>query len=207
MLVRSTSQSRLRPESPLSLSIQSAPRWFNDELAKDKQKAKTPQDVLKALKQEQEFLAGLHNNFNPSSDHSKQLLDHIQKAYEFKQSNEIGKLYDSAHYAYKEKIISADDLTDRFKSDHHLNVMHNDINSICHKHNCDIINDHYKKLSAGQPVIHQGHKFDCVVEYLEHWKENVNHNILPIKHIDYVIERELDRQREEIDHRHHELDL
>lgn len=177
-----------------------------DELAKDKQKAKTPRDALKALKQEQEFLAGLHNNVNPSSDHSKQLLDHIQKAYEFKQSNEIGKLYDSAHYAYKEKIISADDLTDRFKSDHHLNVIHNDINSICHKHHCDIINDHYKKLSTGQPVIHQGHKFDCIVEYLEHWKDNVNHNMLPIKHIDHVIERELDRQRE-MDHRHHELDL
>lgn len=177
-----------------------------DELAKDKQKAKTPGDALKALKQEQEFLAGLHNNLNPSSDHGKQLLDHIQKAHEFKQSNEIGKLYDSAHYAYKEKIISADDLTDRFKSGHHLDVIHNDINSICHKHHCDIINDHYKKLSVGQPVVHQGHKFDCIVEYLEHWKENVNHNMLPIKHIDHVIERALDRQRE-IDHRHHELDL
>jgi len=177
-----------------------------DELAKDKQQANTPQDALKALKREQEFLSSLHNNLNPSSDHDKQLLDHIQKAHEFKQSNEIGKLYDSAHYAYKEKIISADDLTDRFKSGHYLDVIHNDINSICHKHNCDIINDHYKKLSVGQPVIHQGHKFDCIVEYLEHWKDNVNHNMLPIKDIDHVIERELDRQRE-IDHRHHGLDL
>ncbi len=33
-----------------------------------------------------------------------------------------------------------------------------------------------------------------------------NCSMLPIKHIDHVIERELDRQRE-IDHRHHELDL
>ena len=123
-----------------------------------------------------------------------------------RQSNEIGKLYDSAHYAYKEKIISTDDLTNRFKSDRYLDVIHNDINSICHKHHCDIINDHYKKLNTGHSVIYQGHKFDSVVEYLEHWKENVNHDMLPIKHIDHVIERELDRQRE-IDHRHHELDL
>ena len=84
--------------------------------------------------------------------------------------------------------------------------MHNDINSICHKHNCDIINGHYKKLSAGQFVMHQGHKFDCIVEYLEHWKENVNHNMLPIKHIDHVLERELDNQRE-LNHHHHGLDL
>lgn len=176
-----------------------------DELAKDKQKAKTPGEVLKALKQEQEFLAGLHNNIKPDG-HDKELLEHIQKAHEFKQSNEISKLYDSAHYAYKEKILSADDLTERFKSGHHLDVIHNGINSVCFKHHCDIINDHYKQLSTGHSVIHQGHKFDCVVDYLEHWKENVNHNMLPIQKIDQAIEMELDRQRD-IDHRNHELDL
>jgi hypothetical protein len=135
-----------------------------DELAKEKQKAATPQEALKALNREQEFLVGLHNNLNPDSEHSKDLLDQIKQAYEFKQSNAIGKLYDSAYYAYKEKIISADDLTERFKSGHALDIIHSGIDSICHKHHCDIINDHYKKITAGYPVIHQGQKFDCIVK-------------------------------------------
>jgi hypothetical protein len=176
-----------------------------NELSEEKQKAKTPQETLKALKQEQEFLAGLHNNLNPNI-HDKQLLNSIQKAYEFKQSNEIGKLYEAAHYAYKEYIISADDLTQRFKSNNHLNIIHNEINTICHKHHCDIINSHYKQLNAGQSVMHQGKKFDSVLEYLEHWRDTVNHNMLPIKHIEQVIEREHNRQQE-IDHHHHGLDL
>ena len=87
-----------------------------------------------------------------------------------------------------------------------MDVIHNDINSICHRHHCDIINDHYKKLTAGQSVIHQGHKFDCIIEYLEHWKDSVNHNMLPIKHIEQAIEQELDRQRD-IDHHNHDLEL
>jgi hypothetical protein len=35
--------------------------------------------------------------------------------------------------------------------------------------------------------MHHGHEFDCVATYLEHWKDNVDHRMLPIKQIDDAI--------------------
>ncbi|UCM86421.1 MAG: hypothetical protein LF885_07270 (plasmid) [Rickettsia endosymbiont of Culicoides impunctatus] len=45
-----------------------------------------------------------------------------------------------------------------------------------------------------------------VVKYLEHWKDHVDHRILPIHDINRIIERELERQIAH-DHHHHSLDL
>jgi hypothetical protein len=51
-----------------------------------------------------------------------------------------------------------------------------------------------------------GQGFDCVVKYLEHWKDHVDHRMLPIHDINRIIERELERQIAH-DHHHHSLDL
>ena len=56
-----------------------------------------------------------------------------------------------------------------------------------------------RKLVAGQSVMHQWQQFDCVVEYLGHWKDNVNHDMLPIKKMDHVIEQ-VERIREQDHH-------
>ena len=165
------------------------------ELALNKQKTDNPKDALIALKREQEYLAELHNKLNPN-EHSKELMHNIQKAYEVDQSGAIAKLYKTAYYANQQKIISPEELTEHFKSNNQVDDIHHNINRICYKHYCDILNDHCKKLVAGQSVMHQGQQFDCVVEYLEHWKDNVNHDMLPIKKMDQVIEQ-VERIREQ----------
>jgi Ti-type conjugative transfer relaxase TraA len=158
------------------------------ELALNKQKTDNPKDALIALKREQEYLAELHNKLNPN-EHSKELMHNIQKAYEVDQSGAIAKLYKTAYYANQQKIISPEELTEHFKSNNPIDNIHHNINRICYKYHCDILNDHCRKLVAGQSVMHQGQQFDCVVEYLEHWKDNVNHDMLPIKKMDHVIEQ------------------
>jgi hypothetical protein len=165
------------------------------ELALNKQKTDNPKDALIALKREQEYLAELHNKLNPN-EHSKELMQNIQKAYEVDQSGAIARLYKTAYYANQQKIISPEELTEHFKSNNPVDDIHHNINSICYKHHCDILNDHCRKLVAGQSVMHQGQQFDCVVEYLEHWKYNVNHDMLPIKKMDQVIEQ-VERIREQ----------
>jgi nucleoside-triphosphatase THEP1 len=165
------------------------------ELALNKQKTDNPKDALIALKREQEYLAELHDKLNPN-EHSKELMHNIQKAYEVDQSGTIAKLYKTSYYANQQGIISPDELTEHFKSNNPVDDIHHNINSICYKYHCDILNDHCKKLVAGQSVMHQGQQFDCVVEYLEHWKDNVNHDMLPIKKMDQVIEQ-VERIREQ----------
>ncbi|WPX99685.1 Ti-type conjugative transfer relaxase TraA (plasmid) [Candidatus Megaera polyxenophila] len=168
------------------------------ELALNKQKTDNPKDALIALKREQEYLAELHNKLNPN-EHSKELMHNIQKAYEVDQSGAIARLYKTAYYANQQKIISPEELTEHFKSNNPVDDIHHNINRICYKHHCDILNDHCKKLVAGQSVMHQGQQFDCVVEYLEHWKDNLNHDMLPIKKMDQVIEQ-VERIREQDHH-------
>jgi len=168
------------------------------ELALNKQKTDNPKDALIALKREQEYLAELHDKLNPN-EHSKEVMHNIQKAYEVDQSGAIARLYKTAYYANQQKIISPKELTEHFKSNNPVDDIHHNINSICYKHHCDILNDHCKKLVAGQSVMHQGQQFDCVVEYLEHWKDNVNHDMLPIKKMDQVIEQ-VERIREQDHH-------
>jgi Ti-type conjugative transfer relaxase TraA len=165
------------------------------ELALNKQKTDNPKDALIALKREQEYLAELHNKLNPN-EHSKELMHNIQKAYEVDQSGTIAKLYKTSYYANQQGIISPEELTEHFKSNNPVDDIHHNINSICYKYHCDVLNDHCKKLVAGQSVMHQGQQFDCVVEYLEHWKDNVNHDMLPIKKMDHVIEQ-VERIREQ----------
>lgn len=180
-----------------------------DELAQSKQKAKTPQQALQALANEQKYLASLYNDGNRykfnEQDHSQALLTSVNKAHELQLTNGIGKLNKTAYYAYKEKIISEDELTNHLKSEHRLDIIHNNINRVCHKYHCNLLHDHCNKIASGQSIMHQGREFDCVVKYLEHWKEHVDHRMLPIHDINRIIERELERQ---IAHDyHHSLDL
>ena len=169
------------------------------DLKEAKQAAKTPKEAMIALINEQEFLSELRNEINPK-DHSKKLVQNIEKAHETNQSGVIDKLYDAAYYAHKEKIISSDDLTDHFKSNNSVENIHNNINRICYKHHCQILKDHCNRINTGEVINHHGKKFDCVAEYLEHWKENVNHDMLPIKKMDQVIDQVHEQHRE---HGHH----
>jgi len=176
------------------------------EFKEEKQSAKTPKEAMIALIKEQEFLAGMHSEINPK-DHSKTIINSIQQAHEDQQSGAVDKLYDAARYAHKEKIISPNDLTNHFKSNNPVGDIHNNINRICYKHHCTILTEHCNKINRGEVINHQGHKFDCVAGYLEHWKDNVHHDMLPVKQMNKQIERVHEQQRDRGDDHHISLDM
>ncbi|MDC0864330.1 AAA family ATPase [Rickettsiaceae bacterium] len=176
------------------------------EFKEEKQSAKTPKEAMIALIKEQEFLAGMHSEINPK-DHSKRIINSIQQAHEDQQSGAVDKLYDAARYAHKEKIISPNDLTNHFKSNNPVADIHNNINRICYKHHCKILTEHYNKINRGEVINHQGYKFDCVAGYLEHWKDNVHHDMLPVKQMNKQIERVHEQQRDRGDDHHISLDM
>jgi len=89
---------------------------------------------LQALANEQKYLASLYSDGNSNrykfneQDHSQELLTSVNKAHELQLSSGIGKLNKTAYYAYKEKIISEYELTNHLKSEHGLDIIHNNIN-------------------------------------------------------------------------------
>jgi hypothetical protein len=50
-------------------------------------------------------------------------------------------------------------------------------------------------------------KFDCVAGYLEHWKDNVHHDMLPIKQMDKEIERVHENQKVHTHDHHMSMDM
>ena len=171
-----------------------------------KDKARTPKEAMVALIKEQQFLAGLHQQVN-DEDHSQEVINSIQKAHEAQQLGSMTKLHEAARYAYKEKMITPNDLTDHLKLSHSVNDIYNNINQICYKRHCQILTKHCNEIQKGDVVEHQGHKFDCIAEYLEHWKDNVHHDMLPVKQMNKQIERVHEQQRDRGDDHHMSLDM
>ncbi len=164
-------------------------------IKEEKYNAKTPRDALRAAHREQQFLSSLHGNLR-HQDHDIELLHNINKAHQSKLNKDMDRLREVAGYGYKSKIFSEQDLTKHFKSDCSISELHRDLSKICHNHHTNIINRHLDKLHDNLSVRHDGHKFECPIKYLEHWKNNVDHNLLPIKQINQIIKQEHNRQHE-----------
>jgi hypothetical protein len=69
------------------------------------------------------------------------------------------------------------------------------------------LTDHCNKINAGEVINHHGHQFDCVIGYLEHWKDNVHHDMLPIKKMDQVIDQAHEKQQNHTHDHHMSLDM
>jgi Ti-type conjugative transfer relaxase TraA len=164
-------------------------------IKEEKYNAKTPRAALQAAHREQQFLSSLHGNLR-HQDHNIGLLHNINKAHQSELNKDMDRLREVAGYGYKSKIFSEQELTKHFKSDCSISELHRDLSKICHNHHTNIINRHLDKLHDNLSVRHDGHKFECPIKYLEHWKNNVDHNLLPIKQINQIIKQEHNRQHE-----------
>ena len=162
----------------------------------ERQKTTTAQEAMKALDKETRYLASVLPTLK-YQDHHQSFSKKINDAHKCVENNTVVKLYETAHYAFKNSIINDKDLTKHLGSNLGADDIHKNISDICYIHHCSLIKDHYDKLSQGIEVSHFGQKFDCPIKYLEHWKDSCNHNLLPMKQIDQMIDYQVERQ---IDH-------
>jgi hypothetical protein len=183
-----------------------------ESLASIRQKAKTPQEAMHAIKKEQEYLGSLSletidRTEGAAKDVHKDLVNSVSAALENQANGTLDKLYKVTHYAFKQKILTIDAVTAHLKVTHDPRIIHQDISKICYDHHCFIIKDHLHQISNGITITHDGHKFDSAIDYLEHFKKTVDHSLLPINQINKAIENELEKsQQADLNHDHH-LDM
>lgn len=174
--------------------------------------AKTPQEAMQALKKEQEYLVNLSLETIDIADGRaegghKGLINSVGAALENKANDTLGKLYKVTHYAFKQKILTLDAVTEHLKAPNDPRIIHQDVSKICYDHHCTLIKDHLHQISNGITITHDGHKFDSAIDYLNHFKKNVDHSLLPINQINKTIESELEKSHHvALDHDHH-LDM
>ena len=114
----------------------------------------------------------------------------------------LNQLLKTTSYAETTGILGQDKLIEHYKSTHNLDLIHEQIKQSCFKQHCKIITEHFNHINAGRTIDHDGHKFDCTTKYLEHWKSNVDHKLLPINNINNALEHNHQRNHNEMDHHH-----
>lgn len=165
-----------------------------DKLEKHTQFQKTPQQLMQSLEKEQEYLSSLHNNLR-HHDHDNKLLYKIKAAQHNIESGKLDDIYHTAHYTTKSNILSQKSLAGHLKCSHNLEIIDKRINDICYKHHCKTLTKHCNQMDEGKVIHHNGTKFDNHIKYLEHWKENVDHKLLPIKQMNKIIQEHIQMQQ------------
>ena len=174
---------------------------------KEKQEAKTPQETMKILFKEQEFLSSLDKRVSNAPEYDLKLSNDIENAHLNRKQNTFDQLSTITNYAHNAKVLSEDKILEHLKSTGDLDSIHEQIKQSCFKQHCKIITEHYNHIDAGRTIEHDGHKFDCNVKYLEHWKSNVDHRLLPMNHINDALEHNRQQSHDEIDHHHHGIEM
>lgn len=164
----------------------------------EKAKIKTPKEAMLLLDKEQKFWISLENNvkWEGTIKAHEGTEQNIERAKFEREYNSLDKLYKVAKYAFKNKIIDERQLVKDLTADKKISEIHDYIIESCYKHNCKILTAHCNEIASGRVVEHEGHKFDSVDKYLEHWKANVDHKLIPIKQINVEIQRLREKQKE-----------
>ena len=173
-------------------------------LQEKRREAGTREEVLSIAKEQQEFLVGLHGNLR-HDDHSEELIKTINDARRSETNNHITTVQDIAKYASENKVLNSEQLDNHFKSDKSITEMYKGLRRTCFEHHVNLINHHMDQFHHNGSIDHANQTFECPIKYLEHWKNNVDHHLLPIKQINQRIEQEHERQ---LQHEHaHTMDL
>ena len=171
---------------------------INKQLSKQKEEtnsARMISDALGAMHKQQQYLSGLEGNLR-HANHSEELTKAINAASRSESSNHIEELTDLTRYLHKNKILDSTELGKYFRSDRDVMELHKDFSKICHDHDTNIINHHLNDIHNDKIVHYDNHRFDCPIKYLEHWKNKVDHHLLPMEHINHRLEQEHEHQNE-----------
>jgi len=151
-------------------------------------------DSIGAMHKEQKFLSSLHGNLR-HNNHSEELTKAINAARKSESGNHMEALKDIALYVHQNKILDSAELEKHFRSGRDVMELHRDLSKICCDHHTNIINRHLDDISNYKVVHHDNCKFDCPIKYLQHWKNNVDHHLLLMDHINHTLEHEHQNER------------
>ena len=164
-------------------------------LSNQKQEAKTPAKVVDVIKQEQEFLAGLHGNIKHPEYHSDNLINSIKNAHDNMRTDNFDKL--SKFVTFLEKntndhtaIISI------LKSTDDLNETHQ---SLLKSYQAKYINSITNKvaiLDAGKTITLDSKKFDCSIKFLDYLTKTRTHEYFPCKEIQKIQSKVIENNKQ-----------
>ncbi|MFU7500703.1 MAG: toprim domain-containing protein, partial [Candidatus Tisiphia sp.] len=173
------------------------------ELAKAKQKAKTPEQAFKALENEQKYLASLHVNCKEHGHDYKEydyngssLLKSIKHAYRNEQDNVFEQLHKLGSYLDRTAMQSRQ-ITNTIKNSDHSASALQSLTQQYHSHVIDRLKQHLNDIHSGKEMIIDGKSFTCQLKLLDYaLKVHENNEFFPREHIQQGRDKFAAQQRE-----------
>ena len=160
-------------------------RYSLNDHSEDRKKAKTPEQSLKALKAEQDFLAKLHNNY-AEGIHSKQLIKDINCAYHNEQNNSFNQVHKLTELIQRTEIKTSSINNIIKNSDNSQNALH----SLSNKYNgyvTHVINKALDDIDEGITITSGKKSFTCGIKLIDHMlNQNKNNEFFPKEHIQSI---------------------
>jgi Ti-type conjugative transfer relaxase TraA len=180
-------------------------RYSLDELAHNKQKAKTPIEGLKALKAEQDFLAMHYENHAPDI-HSKELLDSIKNAHQNQLHGIFNKVEKIALHMGTTRIKSSI-ISDIIKNSSNSDTALDSLTKKYHGYVIHVVQKNLHKINLGTTIIANNKPFTCKIQLLEHLLSEQQHNeFFPRDHIQNI-HNELVNHQKQLSNNFHGLSL
>jgi len=180
-------------------------RYSLDELTRARQKAKTFEDSLKALRAEQKFLSSLHDN-HMQGIHSKELLNSIQCAHQNEQHNVFSKIEKLTMHMGRTEIKQSD-VCSILKSSTDSHSALNGLTEKYHEYVIHILNKSLGDIHKGVQIIANNKPFTSKIKLLEHVLHEQRNNEFFPKDYAQNIHHELINHEKHLSHNFHSLTL
>jgi len=160
-----------------------------------KEEAKTPIKVIDVIKQEQEFLAGLHGNIKHSELHDSNLMHSIKNAHDNMRNGNFDKLSKLVTFLEKNTndhtaIIST------LKSTNGLTEVHETLLKSYQAKCINIINNKMSILDTGKIITLDSKKFDCPIKFLDYLTKTRTHEYFPCKEVQKIQTKAIENHKQ-----------
>jgi hypothetical protein len=160
-----------------------------------KQEAKTLDKVMTNIKQEQEFLAGLHSNIKHPECHSDNLINSIKNAHDNIRTGNFDKL--SKFVTFLEKNTNDHTaIISTLKSSNGLTETHETLLKSYQEKCINTINDKISILNAGKTITLDSKKFDSSIKFLDYLTKTRTHEYFPCKEVQKIQSKVIENHKQ-----------
>ena len=160
-----------------------------------KQEAKTLDKVMTNIKQEQEFLAGLHSNIKHPEFHSDNLINSIKNAHDNIRKGNFDKL--SKFVTFLEKNTNDHTaIISTLKSTNGLTETHEALLKSYQAKCINTINDKISILDAGKTITLDSKKFDSSIKFLDYLTKTRTHEYFPCKEVQKIQSKAIENHKQ-----------
>ena len=164
-------------------------------LSENKMKATTINQALSALREEEGFLAFIHNNHTPGV-HSQQFLNEMHNASRNQENEVFSKVQKIAQYMSNTEIKNKE-ITSIITNASNSHVALNSLTTKYHGYVSQIMHRALEDIGKGTKIISEGKSFSCKIKFIDHILETQHDNqFFPKEHCQKLLHRELEKSHQ-----------